>query len=137
MEGGIFGDIDFEEHREWIDRVCQETGVQAFLPLWDYDQMQILKEFVGSGFEAVLVAVKAELFGEEWVGRGLDSTFITHVSDLNQQFNVSVCGEAGEYHTFVVDGSLFKKRMEILESSKVQRNGYYFLDISKYELKAK
>jgi len=48
-----------------------------------------------------------------------------------------MCGEAGEYHTLVVDGPLFKKRIEILESSKVQRKGYYFLDISKYELKAK
>jgi uncharacterized protein (TIGR00290 family) len=137
VEGGIFGDIDFEEHREWVDRVCQETGVQAFLPLWGCDQMQILKEFITSGFEAIIVAVKAELCGEEWVGRGLDSAFITQVSDLKQRFNISICGEAGEYHTLVVDGPLFKKRIEILESSKMQRNGYYFLDISKYELKAK
>lgn len=136
VEGGIFGDIDFEEHREWVDRVCQETDVQAFLPLWGCDQRQILKEFMSSGFEAVLVAVKAELLGEEWVGRELDSTFITHISDLKEKFNISICGEAGEYHTFVVDGPLFKKRIDILESSKVQRNGYYFLDISKFELKA-
>lgn len=137
VEGGVFGDIDFDEHREWVDRVCQETHVQAFLPLWGCDQRQILKEFMSSGFEAILVAVKAELLGEEWVGRGLDSTFVTHVSDLKQKFDISLCGEAGEYHTFVVDGPLFKKRIEILESSKVQRNGYYFLDVSKYELKAK
>lgn len=137
VEGGIFGDIDFEGHREWVDRVCQDTGVQAFLPLWGCDQMEILKEFIGSGFEAVVVAVKAELFGEEWVGRRLDSTFITHVSDLKRKFNISVCGEAGEYHTLVVDGPLFKRRIEILETSKAHRNGYYFLDIPKYELKAK
>ena len=137
VEGGIFGDVDFEEHREWVDRVCQAAGVQAFLPLWGCDQMQLLKEFIGAGFKALVVAVNGELFGEEWVGRELDSTFITHVSDLKQKFNISMCGEAGEYHTLVVDGPLFKKRIEILESSKVQRNGYYFLDISKYELKAK
>ena len=137
VEGGIFGDIDFQEHREWVDRVCRETGVQAFLPLWSCHQTQILREFISSGFEAVLVAVKAELFGEEWVGRELDSTFITHVSDLKQELNISVCGEAGEYHTLVVDGPLFKRRIEILETSKVQRNGYHFLDVSKYELKAK
>jgi diphthamide synthase (EF-2-diphthine--ammonia ligase) len=34
----------------------------------------------------------------------------------------------------VVDGPLFKKRIEILESGKGQRKGYYFLDISKYKL---
>ena len=34
IEGGIFGDIDFNPHREWIERVCQEAGIIPHLPLW-------------------------------------------------------------------------------------------------------
>ena len=28
IEGGVFGDIDFEGHRQWIERVCQEVKIK-------------------------------------------------------------------------------------------------------------
>lgn len=30
---GIFGDIDLEGHREWVERVCRRVGFKAVLPL--------------------------------------------------------------------------------------------------------
>lgn len=137
VEGGVFGDIDLEEHRGWVERVCKKTNIRPFLPLWGRDQTQILKRFIGLGFKAVIVAANAELFGEEWIGGELDSAFFAHLVNLQERVNLSVGGEAGEYHTLVVDGPLFKKRIEILASSKVQRNGYHFLDIAKNRLRAK
>jgi len=50
---------------------------------------------------------------------------------------VPLCGEAGEYHTFVVNGPLFNQRIEILETDKVLREDYWFLDILRYALRAK
>ena len=137
VQGGVFGDIDLEEHREWVERVCKKTHIRPFLPLWGRDQTQILKRFMALGFKAVIVAANAELFGEEWIGGELDSAFFAHLVDLQKRVNLSVCGEAGEYHTLVVDGPLFKKRIEILASSKVRRNGYHLLDIAKHQLRAK
>lgn len=137
VQGGVFGDIDLEEHREWVERVCKQTSIRPFLPLWGRDQARILERFIALGFKAVIVAANAELFGEEWVGGELDSAFFTHVTSLQERLNLSVCGEAGEYHTFVVDGPLFEKRIEILECTKVRRNGYHLLDISRHELIAK
>jgi uncharacterized protein (TIGR00290 family) len=137
VEGGVFGDIDLEEHRGWVERVCKKTNIRPFLPLWGRDQTQILKRFIGLGFKAVIVAANAELFGEEWIGGELDSAFFAHLVNLQERVNLSVGGEAGEYHTLVVDGPLFKKRIEILASSKVRRNGYHFLDIAKNRLRAK
>lgn len=130
VEGGVFGDIDLEEHRGWVEGVCKKTNIRPFLPLWGRDQTQILERFIGLGFKAVIVAVNAELFGEEWIGRELDYAFLAHLVNLQERVNLSVGGEAGEYHTLVVDGPLFKKRIEILASSKVGRSGYSFLDIA-------
>lgn len=137
VEGGVFGDIDIQEHQDWVDRVCRETGVQPLLPLWGYSQLQLLNEFMSAGFQAVVVAAKAELFAEEWVGSELDSELLAHLCDIGQNSNISVCGEAGEYHTLVLDGPLFEKRLEILDSRKVSRKGYHFLDVTAYELRSK
>ena len=131
---GVFGDIDVEEHRQWIKRVCSELGVVPRLPLWGEDQNKILTDFINLGFEAVIVATKAELMGEEWLGRKLDKDFVTDLTNLN---NITPCGEAGEYHTLVIDGPLFEKRMEIIEANKVLREGHWFWEIMKCQLTSK
>jgi diphthamide synthase (EF-2-diphthine--ammonia ligase) len=85
----------------------------------------------------VVVVAKADLFGEEWLGRKVDPDFLSHLFELRQKHGIQLCGEAGEYHTFVTDGPLFKQRIEILETSTISREGYRFLEISKYALRAK
>ena len=86
------------------------------------------------GFEAVVVATRADMLGEEWLGRKVDSDFL---ADLARLENITPCGEAGEYHTLVIDGPLFQKRMEIMEANKVLREGHWFWEIMKCELRPK
>jgi diphthine-ammonia ligase len=132
IEGGVFGDIDFNAHREWIEGVCQETGITPHLPLWLEDQHKLMEEFIESGFIAVVVAAKAELFGEEILGRKVNKAFLAALGK-----NVTPCGEAGEYHTLVIDGPIFQQRLEITESQKVMRDDRHFLEITGLELQAK
>jgi len=135
--GGVFGDIDLEEHREWVERICQQVDITPHLPLWGLSQEKILRDFIGFGFEAIVVATKADLLGEEWLGRKVDLDFLSHLSELRKTSDITPCGEAGEYHTLVTDGPLFKQRMEILETNKILREEHWFLEISKSELRAK
>ena len=128
---GVFGDIDFEEHREWNRRVCAAAGIEMHLPLWQEDQSKLLDEFIRSGFEAMVVTTKAEQLGKEWLGRKLDRSF---AADLAAVEGVTPCGEAGEYHTLVVDGPLFKHRVQIVAASPVLKDGYWFLDIKRTRL---
>jgi uncharacterized protein (TIGR00290 family) len=132
VDTGIFGDIDFEPHREWIERVCGKAGVKAVLPLWQKKQDQLARDFIELGFESVLVAVRSDLLGKEWLGRKFDAAFLKDLCAFNK--GITPCGEAGEFHTLVIDGPLFKKRIDILESEKVQRDNHWFLDIKKCEL---
>jgi len=135
--GGIFGDIDIEEHRQWVERVCQQVNITPYLPLWGQSQETILRDLIDLGFEAVMVVAKADLFGEEWLGRKVNLDFLSHLSELKQTNEIELCGEAGEYHTFVTDGPLFNQRIEILETNKVLREGYWFLEILRCNLRAK
>lgn len=130
VTGGVFGDIDFNEHRKWIADNCGAVEVKYFLPLWELPQGKIIRDFVDTGFETVIVVAKSDLIDGKWVGKKVDKDFIAYL----EENNVSPCGEGGEYHTFVVNGPLFKKRIEIQEAEKVQSEGRWFFEIKKCRL---
>jgi uncharacterized protein (TIGR00290 family) len=135
IEAGVFGDIDFEPHREWIEKVCAAAGITPHLPLWQENQQKLMEEFIDAGFKAVVVAVKAELLGKEALGRTVDRKFLAYLAGLDK--GITPCGEAGEFHTLVIDGPLFQKRLEIVETEKVTRGDHHFLEILKTKLIAK
>jgi len=132
---GIFGDIDFEPHREWITRVCAAAGIMPVLPLWQKDQTRIMQDFIEQGFVSVVVATQADMLEEEWLGRQIDASFLADLAAYDE--NITPCGEAGEYHTLVIDGPLFKKRLEIQAAGKVRRDKNWFLEIRKCVLAEK
>jgi diphthine-ammonia ligase len=135
ITAGVFGDIDFNAHREWIERVCSNAGVKATLPLWLEDQTKLMDEFIGAGFKSVVVAVKASLLGPEFLGRTIDKQFLADIRALNK--DITPCGEAGEFHSLVVDGPLFKKQLVLKETKKVTRGDHHFLEIIAVETKKK
>ena len=135
--GGVFGDIDLEAHREWIEQLCQQVDITPYLPLWGLAQAEIIRDFIGLGFEAIIVVARADLFGEEWLGRKVDLDFLSRLTELEKTSGVTVCGESGEYHTFVTDGPLFKQRVEIMEARRELRGGHWFLEIAESRLVAK
>jgi len=123
---GVFGDIDLQEHRDWIERVCKEMEVQPFLPLWKRKREDLLIEFVEEGFKAILVTVDSRFLGEQWLGRKIDREFI---SDLMKMRGVDLCGENGEYHSFVYDGPIFKKPVEFRVGERRLRGNHWFLEL--------
>jgi uncharacterized protein (TIGR00290 family) len=123
---GVFGDIDLQEHRDWIERVCKEMEVQPFLPLWKRKREDLLIEFVEEGFNAILVTVDSRFLGEQWLGRKIDREFI---SDLMKMRGVDLCGENGEYHSFVYDGPIFKKPVEFRVGERRLRGNHWFLEL--------
>lgn len=136
VEGLVTGDIyEVPLHEEgWLDRVCREVGLKPIKPLWGADTAKLLSDFISEGFEATVVVVKAAVMGVEWLGRKLDKAFL---KDLTKTGSIDPSGERGEYHTFVTDGPLFKKHIKILETEKIMRDGYGYLDIKRFETVAK
>lgn len=126
IETGVFGDIDVQEHRDWVERVCSESGLNAILPLWQRSRESLMDEFIAAGFKAIIVAVKLECMGSEWLGRQIDRQFVEDMKRLPQ---VDLCGENGEYHTFVYNGPIFKKPVEFSFGKKAQKNGHWFLEV--------
>jgi uncharacterized protein (TIGR00290 family) len=124
--GGIFGDIDLEPHREWVERVCKICGIEARLPLWEMERTDIIHRFVESGFRAIICAVLLDKMDASWLGRELDTCFI---EALKQRPDIDLCGENGEYHTFVYDGPLFVRPVEFVKGPVIKRKNHAFLDL--------
>ena len=128
IKGMVFGDIYLQEAKEWVEKVCAELGIEAVEPLWGKGPEEILCDFIDAGFEAVIVSAQSEFIGREWIGRQVDGNF----RDYLKAKNIDVCGENGEYHTLVIDGPIFNKRIEMIEAETINRGGHWFLDTRKY-----
>jgi uncharacterized protein (TIGR00290 family) len=125
----------FIAHKDWLHRICSELDIKPITPLLGRNPDQILTDFVEKSFEAIIVVVDSDLLGEEWLGRKLNHEFLREIRRLNRPIGINASGSA--YHTLVTDGPLFKKRLNILQSRKVHKTGYVFLNISKIELAEK
>jgi len=132
IKGMVFGDIYLQEHRDWVERVCGELGIEAIEPLWGKAPEKILLEFIDDGFEAIIVSANSDLIDEKWIGGKVDRKFLEYLKDNH----IDPCGENGEYHTLVIDGPLFKNRIELTETRTIMRDGYWFLNTLEYSLQS-
>jgi len=128
IDGAVFGHI--ETHKNLVDRICGELDLELIMPLWQRSSGQIINDLIDSGFEVVLLSVKADLLGKEWPGRKIDENFMCALKKHNP--SIDPCGENGEFHTFVTDCPLFKNKIRIMESEMVLRGDYWFLEVSKF-----
>jgi diphthine-ammonia ligase len=121
----IFGDIFFEHHKGWTERVCALEGVTAVQPLWGEPTERLFCEFVGSGGEARIVTVRAERLDASWLGRRLSRELLDELRSLG----VDACGENGEYHTVVTGSPLFRSPLKLRAGEQVLRSGCWALDL--------
>lgn len=126
IEGIIFGDIYLQGHKDWIDAVCSELHMTPLMPLWGHKTSDLIDEFIRAGFKAIVVSVKADILGEEWLGRKVDTNF---VEGLNALGGIDLCGENGEFHTFVYDGPIFKGPVEFRLGNKTLQDARRFLEL--------
>jgi diphthine-ammonia ligase len=140
ITGIIAGDIDLEEHLEWIKRKSKELCIDYYEPLWKRKREEILNEFVSEGFQAVVVCCieKAKFL----IGKEINKFTIEDFIKDTKENGIDSCGENGEFHTLVIDGPIFNKRLEIIESyekeiNEVRYGKKFILDIKKWKLKRK
>lgn len=103
----IFGDIFLEDLRQYRENKLSKHGFKGIFPLWNEDSHETIKSFIELGFKSIITCVNENYLNKSFVGRLIDQNFL---NDLPK--NVDPCGENGEYHSFVFDGPIFKKRIE-------------------------
>ena len=104
----VFGDIFIEEHFRWCDNICRRAGIISKFPLAGEDTRVLMKEFVDEGFKGNITIVDLKKLDATYLGKVINEELLVDLEKLN----VDICGEYGEYHTFVSDGPIFLKPIE-------------------------
>ena len=125
----IFGDIYLDEHKAWVERVCSECGLQAVEPLWGKPTTELFREFLATGAQARIVATKAALLDEKWLGTSLCEEMLSTFETLC----VDACGERGEYHTLVFTSPRMSAPLKLREVAPLMHDGYWMLDLELVE----
>ena len=119
-----FGDIFLQDLREYRQRNLAKVGMTAIFPIWHRDTTEIVRTFIDLGFRAYLTCVDGEKLGRAFAGRPINSDLIGDLPD-----GVDPCGENGEFHSFVYDGPIFRRPVDLSVGRVVLRDIRYFADL--------
>jgi uncharacterized protein (TIGR00290 family) len=121
---GIFGDIDIDRHREWVETTAARAGATACLPLWQRERRALMDDLLAAGVRAAIVAVRDGVLPAELLGRTVDAELVEEVVALG----ADAAGENGEFHTVVLDGPLFRRPLAVEWGERSLRDGVWFID---------
>jgi len=118
VAGGVFGDINLEEHRQWLEKMGRRCGINCHLPLWGMGERQVTRELLRRAGKAVIVSLRNDLLEEKWLGQELNLEFMEHCENKG----LSPCGERGEFHTLVVGGPCFLESLQYCVTGKERKD---------------
>ncbi|OHD74375.1 MAG: ATP-binding protein [Spirochaetes bacterium RBG_13_68_11] len=128
----VIGDIFLEDVRKYREQKLSLLDMRGIFPIWKIETRELVGRFIRTGFKAITTCVDTKVLGKEFAGRELNNAFLSELPD-----GVDPCGENGEYHSFVYDGPIFNRRIEITIGEKVLReNRYFFCDLVEREKSA-
>lgn len=121
----VFGDIFLEELRKYREDNLSKIGAKAIFPLWKKDTAVLAHEFIDSGFKAVITCIDSNHLNKTFIGSAFDKQFLSKLPPA-----VDLCGENGEFHSFVYDGPIFRQVISHTTGKVVLReNRFYFYDL--------
>jgi uncharacterized protein (TIGR00290 family) len=123
---GVFGDIDVEGHREWVEATAARADAEACLPLWQRDRGEVVDSVLAAGFRAAIVAVRDDALSPDLLGRTVDAALVDEVVAAG----ADPAGEYGEFHTVVTDGPYFRHPLQLEWGERSLRDGVWFVDVS-------
>jgi uncharacterized protein (TIGR00290 family) len=110
----ITGDIaEVDGYHNWITECSKPAKLNVWLPLWNLNRFQVLNNVIDFGFKTIFSCVKKPWFNRSWLGRELNRETLLELEKIRETSGLDICGEQGEYHTFVLDSPLFRKTIKV------------------------
>ncbi|CAK5085533.1 unnamed protein product [Meloidogyne enterolobii] len=120
IEGVSVGAINSTYQKKRVEDVCQRLELKPLCYLWEEDQLKLLDSMISAGVEAIIIKVAALGLDVEHLGKTIKE-MRAHLIKMHSKWGSHICGEGGEFETFVLDCPLFKKRISMGTEPKIVR----------------
>ena len=140
LEAGTFvsGVMTTPEHIDYYREICDPINVRHYAPLWGKNPLTALAEMRQLGFRMLIIEVDTSMgANKNWLGKEIDDEIIHEIEELKANRSINPIGEFGEYHTFVVDCPIYKKRINITKSKTIWKKSKGYFEIKKADLQSK
>lgn len=119
------GDLFLEDVRSYREENLAKIGMNALFPLWGISTHTLARTFIHDGYKTITVCVDGNILDERYVGQLYDDAFLASLPH-----DVDVCGENGEFHTFVYDGPMFATPVQHTRGEIILRdNRFWYCDL--------
>src|SRR5690625_2628799 len=115
----MFGDILLEDIKKYRENNLKKTRLKPIFPLWGESTKDLMDEFLNLGYTTIITALDPKKLAREFLGKEIHDELINSLPD-----EVDVCGEYGEYYTFVYGGPMFKKTLPIKVVNEIKETEY-------------
>ncbi|MES2811406.1 MAG: diphthine--ammonia ligase [Bacteroidota bacterium] len=122
LDAAVFGDIDLQPHRDWEEKVCKAAELETILPLWQQNRIDLVNAMIAGGIETMIVSCNTQM-GESYLGRIMTPA----LADELEAKGIDSCGENGEFHTMVINCSLFSEAIRLPKYTVQTYNDYCFV----------
>lgn len=119
-----FGDLFLEDIRAYRCRQLQGLGLEPLFPIWGEPTGPLARRMVDAGVEAYITCVDPRKLPAAFAGRRFDHALLDELPE-----GVDPCGENGEFHTCVLSGPMFSRRIAADRGEIVERDGFVFADL--------
>jgi uncharacterized protein (TIGR00290 family) len=120
----IFGDLFLQDVRAYREEKLAGTGITPLFPLWQRPTDALAREMIAAGVETYLVCVDLRQLARDFAGRRFDHALLAELPAA-----VDPCGEKGEFHSCVVAGPMFSRRIPVTVGETVERDGFAYTDL--------
>lgn len=121
----ILGGVGLQETQiKSIRNAVFSLGIEVFASHASEDHGFLVREMVEKGYDIRVTQVAVEGLGKEWLGKKLTKETLKKLEEISSKYGFHVGAEGGHYDTLVVDGPIFTKKLEILESEQVMEDEY-------------
>jgi uncharacterized protein (TIGR00290 family) len=119
-----FGDLFLRDIRDYRERQLRGSGLEPLFPLWEIPTRPLAREMITGGLKAKVTCIDPAKLDRSFAGRDFAPAFLDDLPG-----HVDPCGENGEFHTFVYDGPVFERALDVLNGEVVERDGFVFADV--------
>lgn len=126
IQATVFGDLFLEDIRAYRERQLQGTGIEPLFPLWGMPTPALARKMIEAGLKAKITCLDPKKLDRSFAAADYNSASLERMPS-----EVDLCGENGEFHTFVYDSPDFSRPIPVNPGEIVERDGFVFADLQR------